>query len=139
MSWYRLSFGGVELGDELILPISSWSSSSRGDTSSSGSLEPILKIDDRPLGIVLYPRFKVRKVTDDCWEFERWLFDLVSWADGERRWLAVLDKDRVLSVDYGNCKLIGLDRPEPTDTADGRWSDQVILTFQSDTLPIFSS
>lgn len=137
MSWYRLNFGGVELGDEIVNPLSSWRSSVRSSTSGSGSVEPILKLDDSPLAVVLYPRFKVRKVTENFLEFERWLFDLVSWADGERRWLAILNDNQTLTVDYGQCKLIELDRASPSGAADGRWSDEVVLTFQSDTTPTF--
>lgn len=136
MTWYRLTFGGVELGDELIVPVSSWRSTSRSG-GESGSLEPILRLDDRPLAIAMYPRFKIRKVTDDFWEFERWLFDLVAWADGDPRPLAILDETRTMRVNYDSCKLVAVDRPDPSDAGAGRWSDQVIVTFQSDTIPTF--
>lgn len=134
---YRLFFGSVELSDELIVPVSTWRGSSRLGRSDADTLEPVLQLDDRPIAVVLYPRFRVRKVASDFMAFERWLFDLVSWADGEPRWLTITGPNRVIKLDYSYCKLISIDRPEPSDLFAGRWSDEVILTFQSDTIPKF--
>jgi len=138
MSWYQLLYGGVLIGDELVVPISSWQASAKiGSSGAGGGLEPILTVDDRPLGLVLYPRFRVRKKTEDVFEFEQWLFDLAGWANGDPRSLVVTDDADQTKAEYGFCKLFSLDRPSPSDTLVGRWSDQVIVTFQSDTMPQF--
>ncbi|MFA5864479.1 MAG: hypothetical protein WC975_07300 [Phycisphaerae bacterium] len=138
MTWYRLMFGGTQLGDEIIQGMGSWRKGT-GSTTGSAGLEPIAKLDDRPLAMILYPRFRLRKQTQDQWEFEKWVFDLLTWADGERRDLMIVKPDWCSVVDYGNCKLISLERPDPPGPQASRWSDQVILTFQSDTQPYFYS
>lgn len=137
MSWYQLMYGGVVIGDELVTPFGSWSASAK--PTGGGGLEPIVPVDDRPLGLVLYPRFRVRKKAADMFDFEQWLFDLAAWADGDPRWLIVINDTSETKVEYGFCKLFSLDRPRPEDTSAGRWSDQVVVTFQSDRIPRFYS
>ena len=140
MSWYRLLFGGVTLGDELILPLSTWRATAKvGSSPGSGNLEPIVKVDARPLGLVLYPRFRIRKMAASLLEFEEWVFDLASWANGDPRYLVVADQSNATKAVYGECKLLALDRPQASDASAGRWCDQVVLTFQSDTIPVFYS
>jgi hypothetical protein len=138
MPRHRLTFGNVDIGDELIVAMSYWRKSTRTD-SESGGLSPLRPLDDRPLGIVLYPRFKVRKISDDFMAFEQWVFDLATFADGDPRWLTICDAYSSVQVDYGYCKLLSVERPKPADPYAGRWSDQVIVTFQSDTIPRFYS
>ena len=140
MSWYRLLFGGVTLGDELILTLSTWHATSKiGSSGASGNLEPIVGVDQRPLGLVLNPRFRVRKQAATFLEFEEWVFDLASWANGDPRYLVVVDEMDDAKAVYGECKLLAVDRPAPSDASQGRWCDQVILTFQSDTIAAFYS
>jgi hypothetical protein len=135
MSYYRLFYGGTELGDEVILPLGEWQKTAR--TTSSDQPQAILPLDDEPISLVLYPSFRLRKKCEDVWAFERWLFDLTGWADGGRRELQIFRDDLQPVADYGFCKLLSLARPEPTGPQDGRGSDQVVLTFQSDTPPEF--
>lgn len=136
MNLYKLLFGGSEFGDELILPEGFWEGRSSSSQSESG-LEHISGLDDRPLSIALYPRFQIRKKASDFWEFERWVFELVDWADGERRELFVIDNTQVMQVNYGRCKLTSVTRPKSSGPDSARWSDRVILTFQAESLPKF--
>jgi hypothetical protein len=136
MVWYSLSYGGAVLGDELIVPSSYWKSTV-GTKSGSGEAETIVKLDDTPLSLALYPQFQLRKKCAGQWDFERWIFDLMSLADGVRRQLYVGQSDDTLIVDYGYCKLLSVKRPKHTGPYTARWSDQVVVTFQADTEPIF--
>ncbi len=133
--WYKLVFGNVEMGDELIMPASSWRALSKPTT--GGGLQEVVALDDRPLGLVLSPAFRIRKVADDFLQFERWLFDLATWADGQNRWLIIRGSDDAIYADYGYCKLVSLKRPRAGDVNESRWSDQVVIEFQSDTTPTF--
>jgi hypothetical protein len=136
MVWYYLSYGGTVLGDELIVVTSTWKSTA-SSSSSSCSLETIVALDDRPLSLALYPRFRIRKKCATQWDFEQWIFDLMTWADGGRRELYVGQSDNKLTVDYNYCKLLSVTRNDDAGPSGGRWSDQVVLTFQSDTAPTF--
>lgn len=137
MSAYQLFFDGTQLGDEVLFPQSVWEIGSAAGKKIS--LDPVVAIDDTPLGLAVYPRFRVRQKAADLWDFERWIFDLLAWADGQRRNLLVLTADGNLVADYGPAKLIALDRPAPQDAADARWSDEILLTFQTSSQPQFSS
>ena len=134
---YKLTFGGSDIGDELIMPVSYWQGKTISKSSDDG-LEHIASLDGRPISVRLYPQFQIRKKTDDFREFERWVFDLVNWADGVLRRLWILDAQSLLvSVDYGLSKFIGIKRPQANGPYSARWSDSVIVTFQSDTQPTF--
>ncbi len=133
-NWLKLLYGGSEMGDELILAAGCWKRGASLTTSAAG-LEPIARLDDRPLAVSIYPRFRVLKKTSDSWLFEQWIFDLLGWADGGRRELIVVTQYYEPVASYGYCKLIGVDRPEPQAPNAARWSDQVVLTFLSDTQP----
>ena len=136
ITWYRLMFDGTLLGDEIIQAEGHWEKSVK-PSGSSGGLESIARLDDRPLAVAIFPQFRVRKKNATQWEFERWVFDLLTFADGERRRLFVVVADGSIAVDYGPCKFISLGRSESAGPHAGRWSDRVVLTFQSDTQPYF--
>jgi len=136
MTFYRLLYGGTQLGDELIQGLGAWQKGPAGRTEPAG-LEPIAKLDDRPAGLIVTPRFRVRRQAADQWDFERWVFDLLSWADGARRDLIVARPDYYPIIHFGLCKFIALDRPAGAGIHAARWSDQVVLTFQADTQPYF--
>lgn len=137
MAWYRLVFGGVEIGDEMIVPLGVWTSSSTKTSAVSASLDPVLSIDDRPAGLIVRPRFRVRKKAASAVEFERWLFELAGWVAGDRRWLVLASNESAMVAEYGYCRLESVERPEPKDASAGRWSDEVIVTFTSEVLPTF--
>jgi len=136
MSGYILSFANTQLGDELIQSLGYWRRSSVPAETDSGA-EAVVSLDDPLSGTRFYPKFRVRKKTADQWQFEQWVFDLPAWADGERRRLLVIEPPYTLVADYGECKLLSVQREEQSGPHAGRWSDQVILTFQSDTQPLF--
>ncbi len=137
MTKYKLTFGGSDIGDELIMPVSYWKGSYT-NKSSEGGLEHIVSLDNTPIAIKLYPQFQVRKKVADFREFERWIFELVNWADGVLRSLWIIDADlSVVSVDYGLSKLVELKRPIAEGPYSARWSDSVIVTFQSESQPEF--
>lgn len=135
MSWYRLFFGGMQIGDEVVLTEGSWEA--KNPSRSPEGLEEIVSVDNSPICVAIYPRFRVRKKTDSFLEFERWVFDMIYWADGGRRTLYLVDDQDTILVNFGDCKLIKLERPKEENLYSARWSDSVILTFQSDTVPIF--
>ncbi len=135
MSNYQLFLDGTQLGDELIQVMSYWQHKS--PTEADNSLEPVIRLTDRPLGITIYPRFRIRKTAPTQWEFEQWVFDMLTWADGGRRDLRVMIPPYTPVVDYGRCNFVSLQRPKASGPHAGRWSDQVILTFVSDTVPQF--
>jgi len=137
MVWYRLVFGGMEIGDEMIVPLSVWTSSSSKVSAVSASLDPVLSIDDRPAGLIVRPRFRVRKKAESAVAFERWLFELAGWVAGDRRWLVLASNVAATVAEYGYCRLESVERPQPKDSSAGRWSDEVIVTFTSDVLPVF--
>lgn len=136
MTWYRLKFGGIQLGDEIIQTVGTWRKSP-DPVRRVGGAETIAALDDRPLAVVIYPRFRVSRHAADQWDFERWVFDLLTWADGQRRELTVVLPDGTVVVTYGPCKLTALDRETVEGPDAARWSDHVLLTFQSDSLPTF--
>ena len=135
MIWYYLSYGGTVLGDELIVTSSYWKSAAAKTTATG--IETIVKLDDRPISLALYPQFRLRKKCAGQWDFERWIFDLMSWADGGRRRLYVGQSNDTLTADYGYCKLLSVTRPNETGPYTARWSDQVVVTFQADAAPLF--
>ncbi|NLX06200.1 MAG: hypothetical protein GXY33_13765 [Phycisphaerae bacterium] len=134
---YKLMFGNVAVGDELIVAMGRWEATAKAGGSGQ-TLGPVVPVDDRPLGLALYPTFRVRYRAADFLAFERWVFDLAAWADGGARWIGVMDELNRLVVDYGYGKLLSLERPRPSDPHDARWSDQVVLTFQTDAAPVFA-
>ncbi len=135
MSWYRLYFGGSQIGDEVILTEGYWQG--QNILRKSENLEQIVSIDNSPISIAIFPRFRVRKKADNFLEFEQWVFDVLNWADGGKRRLDLLDKNYNIVVSFGDCKLIKLERTLPKDPHSARWSDNVVLTFQGDIKPIF--
>jgi hypothetical protein len=137
MTWYKLYFGGTEFGDELILTSGFWKSTLTASHGKSG--EVITSLNDVGLAIGLYPRFRIRKTFENQWQFERWIYDLAAWADGERRPLYVIDNEQNVVACYGECKLLELERTVPQGAQSGRWSDEVVLTFQADALPEYST
>jgi len=52
MSEYKLTFGGSDIGDELIMPISYWEGKSTKKSSDDG-LEHIVSLDSRPISVRL--------------------------------------------------------------------------------------
>jgi hypothetical protein len=124
MSGYQLYLDGTRLGDELVQGFGYWRTPAEAKNGELTSMS-------------IFPRFRVRKMAEDQWAFEQWVFDLYPWADGERRRVRVFTSEFDLVVDYGFCKLVGLTRPVPEGPFAGRWSDQVVLTFQTDGQPYF--
>ncbi len=137
MSKYKLMFGGSELGDELVFPLSHWEGRIT-KTSLNEGLEHIVSLDNQPIAVRLYPQFRIRKKAADFREFERWVFELVNWADGVLRKLWIVNADSsIVSVDYGYSKFIGLERPLANGIYSSSWSDNIIVKFQSEQQPEF--
>jgi hypothetical protein len=121
MIWYTLNYGGTVLGDELIVPSSTWKST----------------LVDQAVSLAIHPQFRLRKKCLTAWAFERWIFDLMALADGTSRNLCVNQSNNTLLVNYGSCKLLMVTRSVSSPMA-SRWSDQVVVTFQAETAPVFS-
>ena len=130
-------FGGSDIGDELIMPMSFWQGSVKGDSKDKG-LEHIVLLDDKPISVRLFPQFRIRKKASDFREFERWIFELVNRADGKLRelWIVKVDSG-VVSVDYGLSKFVGVKRHQAGGVYSSSWSDEIIVLFQSSQQPKF--
>lgn len=121
MIWYTLRYGSTVLGDELIVPSSSWKSATVNSAISATA----------------YPRFEVRKKCATAWAFERWIFELMALATAGPQALEVYDSNAGAVVNYGLCTLVSVSRSTATPMA-ARWSDQVVLTFEAQAAPIFA-
>lgn len=136
MLWYVLKFGSVQLGDELVVPSSDWSSRMADLFASRSGLGG----EDLPASsvqLLLKPSFHLRKTSLSMWHFEQWVFDLACWADGKLRQLELFDQQDNLVVDYGKCILQGVSRPQIQQHHSARYSNGVVLTFHASDFPQF--